>query len=98
MKLRLAAIALILVGVGAIVVAVVGPSFGGSSSSKYLTSPATVGTVASTSVATGTVSASTVYGMKFGVGPDIVSSASTTSGTGGSTNSGTAVAALSRGP
>ena len=78
MKLRLAAIALILVGVGAIVVAVVGPTFGSSGASKYLTSTATVGTVTATSVATGTVSASTVYGLKFGAGPDIVSSASTT--------------------
>lgn len=85
MKIRLAAIALILVGVGAIVLAVVGPTFGSSSSSKYLTSTVTTGTVSAQSVATGTVAASTVYGFKFGVTPDIVSSVATTSGGGGST-------------
>jgi multidrug efflux pump subunit AcrA (membrane-fusion protein) len=86
MKLRLAAIALILVGVGSVVLVVVGPSlpsFGGSSGTKYITSTVSTGTVTQSSVATGTVAASTVYGLKFGVNPDIVSSSSTTSGTGG---------------
>jgi RND family efflux transporter MFP subunit len=86
MKLRLAAIALILVGVGAVALAVVGPSFAGSSNSKYITAAVTTGAVSAQSVATGTVSASTVYGLKFGTTPDIVSSAATTSGTGGSTS------------
>ena len=85
MKTRLAAIALILVGVGAVALAIVGPSFAGSSSSKYITSTATVGTVSAQSVATGTVAASTVYGFKFGAAADVVSSSATTSGTGGST-------------
>jgi multidrug efflux pump subunit AcrA (membrane-fusion protein) len=88
MKLRLAAIALMLVGVGAVVLTVVGPSFGASSSSQYITSTVTSGSVTATSVATGTVQASTVYGLKFGSTPDVVSSASTTSGTGGTTSSG----------
>ena len=44
----------------------VGPSFAGSSSSKYITSTVTTGTVSATSVATGTIAASTVYGLKFG--------------------------------
>jgi macrolide-specific efflux system membrane fusion protein len=87
MKLRLAAIALIMVGVGAVALAIVGPSFAGSATSKYITSTATVGTVSAQSVANGSIAASTVYGLKFGVNPDIVSSASTTSGTGGSTSS-----------
>jgi multidrug efflux pump subunit AcrA (membrane-fusion protein) len=89
MKLRLAALALILVGVGSVVFVVVGPSlpsFGGSSSSKYITSTVSTGTVTQASVATGTVAASTVYGLKFGVNPDIVSSSSTTSGAGGTTS------------
>jgi membrane fusion protein, macrolide-specific efflux system len=87
MKLRLAAIALILVGVGAVVLAVVGPTFGSTINSKYLTSTVTTGTVNAQSVATGTIAASTVYGFKFGVTPDIVSSVATTSGGGGSTGS-----------
>jgi multidrug efflux pump subunit AcrA (membrane-fusion protein) len=87
MKTRLAALALILVGVGAVALAIVGPSFAGSASSKYITSTVTVGTVSAQSVATGTVAASTVYGLKFGTTPDIVSSSATTSGTGGSTSS-----------
>src|ERR1035437_10178879 len=87
MKLRLMAIGLILVGVGAVALAVVQPSFGGSSSSKYITSTASTGTVNAQSVANGTIAASTVYGLKFGAMPDIVSSASTTSGSGGTTSS-----------
>jgi multidrug efflux pump subunit AcrA (membrane-fusion protein) len=85
MKTRLAAIALILVGVGAVALSIIGPNLGGSSSSKYITSTVTVGSVTATSVANGTVAASTVYGLKFGAAPDVVSSAGTTSGTGGST-------------
>ncbi len=53
MKLRLAAIGLILVGVGAVALAVVGPSFAGSASSKYITSTVSTGTVSATSVANG---------------------------------------------
>jgi len=87
MKLRLMAIGLILVGVGAIALAVVQPTFGGSSGSKYITSTVTTGTVSAQSVANGTIAASTVYGLKFGSMPDIVSSASTTSGSGGTTSS-----------
>ena len=93
MKLRLAAIALILVGVGAVALAVVGPGFGGSSSSQYITSTVTTGTVSATSVATGTISASTVYGLQFGVAADIVELVATTSGVGGSTGSGSNSAA-----
>jgi multidrug efflux pump subunit AcrA (membrane-fusion protein) len=87
MKIRLAAIALILVGVGAVVLAVAGPSFGSTPSSKYITSTVSTGTVSAQSVANGSIAASTVYGLKFGASADIVSSASTTSGGGGSTSS-----------
>jgi macrolide-specific efflux system membrane fusion protein len=89
MKLRLAAIALILVGVGSVGLVLVGPTFGGSSTSQYITASVSLGTVTQSSVATGSVAASTVYGLKFGVNPDIVSSASTTSGTGGSVSNNT---------
>lgn len=83
MKTRLAALAMILVGVGAVALAIVGPSFAGSSSAKYITGTATTGSVTATSVATGTIAASTVYGFKFGSAPDIVSTSATTSGSGG---------------
>ncbi|MGD0248460.1 MAG: hypothetical protein ABSB75_05330 [Candidatus Limnocylindrales bacterium] len=95
MKLRLAAIGLILVGVGAVALTVVGPVFGGSPSSKYLTSTVTRGTVSAQSVANGTIAASTVYGLKFGTTADIVSSAATTSGAGGSTSNSSSSGSLS---
>jgi multidrug efflux pump subunit AcrA (membrane-fusion protein) len=94
MKIRLAAIGLILVGVGAVALVVVGPVFGGSPSSKYLTSTATTGTVSSQSVANGTIAASTVYGLKFGATADIVSSTATTSGGGGTTSTAASGASL----
>src|SRR5450759_563986 len=96
MKLRLMAIGLILVGVGAVALAVVQPTLGGSSGSKYITSTVTTGTGSSQSVATGTIAASTVYGLKFGSMPDIVSSASTTSGSGGTTSSNSSSSSSSR--
>jgi multidrug efflux pump subunit AcrA (membrane-fusion protein) len=86
MKIRLAAIALILVGVGAVALVMVGPTFGASAGTKYTTATVTTGAVSATSVATGTVAASTVYGLKFGTTPDIVSTTATTSGAGGSTS------------
>jgi multidrug efflux pump subunit AcrA (membrane-fusion protein) len=94
MKLRLAALGLILLGVGAVALTIVGPVFGGSPGSKYLTSTVTQGAVSSQSVANGTIGASTVYGLKFGVTADIVSSAATTSGGGGSTSTGTSTGSI----
>jgi multidrug efflux pump subunit AcrA (membrane-fusion protein) len=85
MKLRLFALALILVGLGSVAFVLVGPNFGGSSASKYLTTQVSTGIVAATSVATGNVAASTVYGLRFGATADIVTSTATTSGSGGST-------------
>jgi macrolide-specific efflux system membrane fusion protein len=88
MKTRLAAVALIAVGLGAIVLSIGGwPSFGESSESSYITSTVTVGTVSAQSVATGTIGASTVYGLKFGLAPDIVNSAATTAGSSGAASS-----------
>jgi HlyD family secretion protein len=81
MKLRLVAVGLIVVGVGAVVLTVVGvPNPFASSSTKYVTAQASVGTVSATAVANGTVAANTVYGLTFGASPDIVSSVATTSG------------------
>ena len=88
MKTRLAAIALIVVGLGAIVLSVVGwPSLGGSPASKYITSTVGIGTVSAQSVANGTIGSSTVYGIKFGLAPDVVSSAATTAGSSGAGSS-----------
>jgi multidrug efflux pump subunit AcrA (membrane-fusion protein) len=89
MKARLAAIALIVVGVGAVVLVVVGPTFGTSSNSKYTTSTVSTGSISSTAAATGTIAPSTVYGLKFGATADIVSTTATTSGSGGSTSNST---------
>jgi multidrug efflux pump subunit AcrA (membrane-fusion protein) len=86
MKLRILAIALILVGAGSVGLVLVGPTIGASPGTQYLTSTVSTGTVSAQSVATGAVQAATVYGLRFGVNPDIVSSAGTTSGTGGTTN------------
>jgi len=95
MKIRLAAIAMIVIGVGAVVLVVLGPpSFGGSAGSKYITSTVSTGTVSAQSVANGTIAASTVYGLKFGASADIVSSAATTSGGGGSTSSSSSTASV----
>jgi RND family efflux transporter MFP subunit len=92
MKTKLAAIALILVGLGAIGFSVVGwPSLSGSSASKYITSTVTVGAVSAQSVANGTIGASTVYGLKFGLAPDVVSSAAMTAGSAGSAASSTSL-------
>ena len=94
MKLRLFAIALILLGIGSAAFAIIGPSFGGGSSAKYTTATVSSGTVAATSVATGSIASATVYGLRFGVTADIVSSAATTSGAGGSTGGSSSSASL----
>src|SRR5450759_1407344 len=86
MKLKLAALGLIVVGLGARAFAIVGPIWASTSSARYITAQATVGAVSAQSVATGTVAASTVYGLKFGATPDIVSSSGTTSGSGTSSS------------
>jgi HlyD family secretion protein len=82
MKLKLAALGLIVLGLGAGAFAMVGPIWASSSGVNYIYAQATVGAVSAQSVATGTIAASTVYGLKFGAAPDVVSSAGTTSGSG----------------
>ena len=79
MKLKLlATVAMIVIGVGAVGFAVVGPNLGGSSAPQYLTATAATGTVSVQAVATGTVQSTTAYGLSFGADPEIISSASTT--------------------
>jgi HlyD family secretion protein len=75
---------LVLVGIGAAALAVVGPSFGGTAATQYLTSQATVTDVVDQVAATGTVEAATSYSLAFGSAPTTTSSAS--SGSTGSTS------------
>jgi len=88
MKLRiLAVIGLIVIGVGAIAFAVIGPSLGSTATTQYLTATATRENVVAQSVATGSVAPSAIYGLAFGSQPQLVasttSSSSSSSGTGG---------------
>ena len=70
MRLKvIAAIAMIVVGVGAIGLAVFGPSLGSSAAPQYLTATASRGTVAVQAVATGTVASTASYGLSFGADP-----------------------------
>ncbi len=86
MKLRLlAVIGLIVIGVGAIAVAVIGPNFGSSSTTQYLTATATQENVTATAVATGNVAPSATYGLAFGSQPQLVTS--TLLGSSGTTTS-----------
>ena len=55
-----------------------------SASYSYTTSTVTMGDVTASSVATGSVAPSTVYGLEFGSAAGIVSTTATTSGSGGS--------------
>ena len=57
MKLKLAALGLIIVGIGAGAFAMVGPIWASNSGSNYIYAQATVGAVSAQSVATGTIAA-----------------------------------------
>ncbi|MGO9204972.1 MAG: hypothetical protein ACLQBX_02075, partial [Candidatus Limnocylindrales bacterium] len=72
------AVALIVIGVGAVGFAVIKPSLGSSDATQYLTSTAAVGNVLVQAVATGTVQSTAAYGLSFGADPEVISSASTT--------------------
>lgn len=86
MRLKLlAAVALIALGLGVPTAVVFGPTLTASSSPGYTTQAAAVGTVTARVTETGSLSATTTYGLRFGGGPDIVSTALTTTGTSGST-------------
>jgi len=86
--LKLIGAGMLVIGLVALTLGVVRPWVARSVSTTYTTGAVTFGDVIATSVATGTVEASTVYGLKFGSSPDIVSSTTTTSGSGGSVASG----------
>jgi HlyD family secretion protein len=86
----IAAAGLLAVGIAVPLVVVAGPMLVAGASSKYTTQAALVGTVTASATATGTISATTTYGLRFGANPDIVASALTTaavsSTSGGSSN------------
>ena len=65
---------LVVVGIGAAVLAVVRPSFGGTAATQYLTSQATVTDVVEQIAATGTIEAGATYDLAFGSAPSIASS------------------------
>src|SRR5664280_186592 len=89
MKLRiLAVIGLIVVGVGAIAFAVIGPSLGSTAATQYLTATATRENVVAQSVATGSVAPSSIYGLAFGSQPQLVSSTASSSSSSASGASG----------
>src|SRR5664279_4121501 len=89
MKLRiLAVIGLIVVGVGAIAFAVIGPSLGSTATTQYLTATATRENVVAQSVATGSVAPSSIYGLAFGSQPQLVSSTTSSSSSSSSSSSG----------
>ncbi len=78
-----AAIVLLAVGAGAVVLAVTGgPGGSRASGAQYLTATATTGDIADTVVATGNLSRATTYDLNFGVPPAVEDA----SGSGGSGN------------
>lgn len=78
----LGALALIIVGVGAVLVAVFGPTLAKSDTTQYITAQASVTNVVNEAVADGNLAAAQTYGLAFGSDPALVSSSS--SGSGGS--------------
>jgi len=78
MKLKiLAVLVLVVVGVGAAVVALGGIPSGQAASTQYLTSAATTGDVTDQVAATGTLAAQERYGLVFGAQPYLVTDTST---------------------
>jgi len=71
---------LVVVGIGAVVFAVVGPSLGETAGTQYLTSQATVTDVTEQVAATGTIEAATTYSLAFGSAPTELSSSTSTTG------------------
>ena len=73
MKLKILAVVVLgAVGVGAAFVALGGVSAGSATSTRYLTSPATIGDVTVDVAATGTVASSASYGLVFGAAAHLV--------------------------
>ena len=80
MRLKiLAAVGLIVVGIAAIGVVIIGPSFGSSSAVQYITATAAVQNVTQSAAATGSLAASVTYGLAFGRDPAIAGSSSSSS-------------------
>jgi multidrug efflux pump subunit AcrA (membrane-fusion protein) len=87
MRLKiLAAIGLIVVGVGAIGIVVVGPSFGSGSAVQYITATAAVTNVTQSAAATGSIAPSATYGLAFGKDPVIAGSSSSSSSSSAASN------------
>jgi HlyD family secretion protein len=78
-----AAVALIVVGVGAVGFVIVGPRFGGTDT-QYLTSQATVTDVTNEVVGSGSIAPHASYALAFGAAPSLAGS--TASGTGAGTS------------
>ena len=86
MKLKLLALVVLLaVGVGAVVVAMGGIAAASGDQARYLTATVTRGTISQDVTSTGTVAASTSYGLVFGSSPQLVASSSSSSSAGSST-------------
>jgi RND family efflux transporter MFP subunit len=90
----LAAALLILVGVGAVGLVILGPTLGARDAPQYLTSAASRTDVVQQAVATGSVSAHATYGLSFGEPAQLVTDASTSgsSSSGGSSTTWKALA------
>jgi multidrug efflux pump subunit AcrA (membrane-fusion protein) len=89
MRLRIIAVlGLMVIGLGAVAFALVGPGAGGQAATQYLTATATRGTVAAQSVATGSIAANAVYGLAFGSEPALVSTSSSSSSSSSSSGGG----------
>ncbi len=86
MRLRsLLVVLLLVVGVGAAVVAIVGPSFGASPTVDYLTTTVARRTVVKAVAATGQVVPKATYALAFGAQPRLVSGTAAASSSGSST-------------
>jgi macrolide-specific efflux system membrane fusion protein len=81
----LVAALLIVVGVGAVGLVVLGPTLGARDAPQYLTAAATRTNVVQQAVATGSVSAHATYGLAFGEQPQLVTASSSSASGGGST-------------
>jgi RND family efflux transporter MFP subunit len=81
----LSAVGLLVVGVGAVVIALFGPALARSDSTQYVTAQATTTNVLNQAVANGNIAASATYGLSFGAKPRVIDSASSSSGGGSGT-------------
>jgi macrolide-specific efflux system membrane fusion protein len=86
MKLKLLALVVLLgVGIGAVILAVGGIASASGDQPRYLTATVARGTVSQDVTSTGTVAASTSYGLVFGSLPQLVTSSSSSSSASSST-------------